>query len=1565
MCKRFVYLISLVFLVALVSAGPAVAADPSLQLWLRLDGNADDSSNYARHGTENGTIAYVPGVFDQALELTQGDTAGGANEDYISVDWSGILGPNAFSIALWIKTADNSQIIGWGSRAANGQRVEFRTINGRVQLNCGGGNVQSQSTTITDSQWHHVAVTAQAGAPQDSDFVKIYVDGQDNTQTKQDAAPIISPVADQNVKIGVRQDLSGRWLTALLDDIRVYDRVLTPAEVAALATTPEPTLVSPADGTALDDVSVLLEWTSGAFAADVNGHQVYLADNFEDVNSNAPAALVAVTSNLFHFASGLSLGTTYYWQIVDVNAAEPGSPWKSEIWSFDVPDVTTWRPSPADGAQFVSLNPTLSWKLGLGGALSDVYFGTSFEDVNSATSGPRIPGTTYTPPGPLANDTTYYWRIDTVKGDMTVVTGPVWSFKTEPFIPIDDPNLLGWWKLDGIDPSRAIDWSGHANHGYPRGDPEWVAGHDGGAMEFDGADRIAISGLHYNSTGLREVTVAAWVRTVLPDDQAIASFDRNSYWRFEINGNGGGEGQIGWSVWTDAAGNEQLDIGSTTRVDDGEWHHVAGAFDNGVAAIYVDGAQEAQATRGTSFGSGITRYGFIASRSEAGTFDGNTGNAVTFQGAIDDVRIYDRALSAGQVEHLMDPRKAWGPAPASGARDVPLGTKLTWNPGTDPDTGLPYTKHDVYFSTSFEDVNTGTVPAATLEGINEYTPALEYYNNYYWRVDGVNAAGEPYRGNIWSFKATYDPAQVVDPNLLAWYKLDGDATDSSGYGRDCQTFGAPTYGDGVDGQGIELGAFDDYLVYSFPEESRGDFTITAWAKADTVELATFSSVFSNHRPNTAGLQIDVNDVSQTYRINHNGDNATFGPVITGWVHLAVTGQAGYLTLYYNGRPVANTLAADTLWNQYAIGINRNVGDNRFDGTVDEVRVYDYALDAGKIELVMRIDPAKAWNPNPGDGTTGVGVEPVLSWTPGDGAVSHTVSLGADDPANLAVLPDQPQAANSVAIGPLDLGRTYYWAVDETDAASEVTPGRIWQFTTGDYLTLDDMESYNLDPLAPASADWIFYVWVDGLGDYDCLGVGGNGSGANVYAQSALVLGGSEAMRFDYDNDGDVEIPCNPGTTGPRALKYSMAEAQVAKLPSGIGSDWTASGIKALSIPFFGDTLNDIEPMWVKLTDATGGSARVGYGTYAGEDPCHITEAQWHQWNVDLQEFADAGVDLTNVKSIAIGIGDPDSMVNGGSGIVYFDEIRLYTSTCVLLRRSPQFAALDFAPEGDPGGDCVIDYRELAVMTRDWLLGDATVEPLEPNAATLMVRYEFENDANDSSPNGRNGTEYGLPAYVAGHAGMAISLDGVDDYVSIDGYKGVTGTNPFTITAWIKTFLQGGAEVTVASWGSTGGGSRVEFRVEDDRMWMACGAGNVQGRTAITDGEWHHVAAVVHANAEASYPDVIVYVDGTDDTIPSVDPEGDRFHPGSVFDVGVGWRSTHSDRFFPGQIDDFRIYSDALSHAQVISVGGFGTLYLPVASPANISDDEPVNAKKVNFLDYALLMQHWLQEEFWP
>jgi len=50
---------------------------------------------------------------------------------------------------------------------------------------------------------------------------------------------------------------------------------------------------------------------------------------------------------------------------------------------------------------------------------------------------------------------------------------------------------------------------------------------------------------------------------------------------------------------------------------------------------------------------------------------------------------------------------------------------------------------------------------------------------------------------------------------------------------------------------------------------------------------------------------------------------------------------------------------------------------------------------------------------------------------------------------------------------------------------------------------------------------------------------------------------------------------------------------------------------------------------------------------------------WTEWNIDLQEFATQGVNLTNVNTIAIGFGDKNNLQPGGSGLVYFDDIRLY------------------------------------------------------------------------------------------------------------------------------------------------------------------------------------------------------------------------------------------------------------------------------------------------------------------
>jgi len=107
------------------------------------------------------------------------------------------------------------------------------------------------------------------------------------------------------------------------------------------------------------------------------------------------------------------------------------------------PPKKAYEPDPADGVKFVNTDVELSWTAGFGSKLNYVYFGDNFDDVNSATVGIPSPLNTFTPPGPLAKDATYYWRIDGFDGIATH-KGDVWSFSTLPVIPIVDPHLIGW-----------------------------------------------------------------------------------------------------------------------------------------------------------------------------------------------------------------------------------------------------------------------------------------------------------------------------------------------------------------------------------------------------------------------------------------------------------------------------------------------------------------------------------------------------------------------------------------------------------------------------------------------------------------------------------------------------------------------------------------------------------------------------------------------------------------------------------------------------------------------------------------------------------------------------------------------------------------------------------------------------------------------------------------------------------------------------------------------------------------------------------------------------------------
>jgi hypothetical protein len=223
--------------------------------------------------------------------------------------------------------------------------------------------------------------------------------------------------------------------------VRIWDRgniystedLISVAEYG-LSGNPYPRNPSPADGAMHTDTWVTLSWYSGDFAV---SHDVYLGDNADDVTAGtgdtfqgnqASTSFVAGFPG-FVYPEGLVPGTTYYWRIVEVNEADPNSPWSGPVWSFSIPPKTAYNPSPPDGAGGIGPNDVaLEWTPGFGAKLHTVYFGQTYDEVDSAAGGPPTGLTTYDP-GLLEQAKVYYWRVDEFDAVATY-KGDVWSFTT-------------------------------------------------------------------------------------------------------------------------------------------------------------------------------------------------------------------------------------------------------------------------------------------------------------------------------------------------------------------------------------------------------------------------------------------------------------------------------------------------------------------------------------------------------------------------------------------------------------------------------------------------------------------------------------------------------------------------------------------------------------------------------------------------------------------------------------------------------------------------------------------------------------------------------------------------------------------------------------------------------------------------------------------------------------------------------------------------------------------------------------------------------------------------------
>ena len=317
------------------------------------------------------------------------------------------------------------------------------------------------------------------------------------------------------------------------------------------------------------------------------------------------------------------------------------------------------------------------------------------------------------------------------------------------------------------------------------------------------------------------------------------------------------------------------------------------------------------------------------------------------------------------------------------------------------------------------------------------------------------------------------------------------------------------------------------------------------------------------------------------------------------------------------------------------------------GPLEREKVYYWRIDefdgvaTYKGDIWAFTTPGAAGAPQPANGDVDVDQTRILGWTSAENASSHHVYFGTEAEAVENATTTSPEYKGSQARGneSYDPGKlawdtNYYWRVDAVYDADpdHPTKGLVWSFTTIDYFLIEDFESYTDDD---AANEAIWQTWIDGFGIAD--------NGAQVgyllppYAEQTIVHGGEQSMPLFYVNEA--------GVTNSEA-SFTLTSIR----------DWTTEGVGELSLWFRGRSANAAEPLYLAVSNAAGVPA-----VAAHEDSNIAQTGTWKQWRVPIQAFADQGVDLTNVDKIAVGLGGQSGRtVVGGTGTIYFDDIRLYS-----------------------------------------------------------------------------------------------------------------------------------------------------------------------------------------------------------------------------------------------------------------------------------------------------------------
>lgn len=339
-----------------------------------------------------------------------------------------------------------------------------------------------------------------------------------------------------------------------------------------------------------------------------------------------------------HFPKGLFVAMSdnktfhlYRWEDI------AGSDLKIQLPADAVPSAPALV-APANNATGIALYTALSWQAVSGAtayrlqvaATADFTVMLTDTLINSTSVSLDLPA-----PGSI-----YYWRVMAITDGGNSVWSETWTFTTA----LPTGPLVGRWNMEEGSGSMLRDVSGYGNNATLKGAPGWVAYNSGTALQLNGADQWAVA-RHTPSLNITQaITLAAWIRPEQRADQYLiykaGSGETNGYELSLSNA-----GKVHFRINEESSSNKyHLSSAVAYPTDGNTWMHVAATFDGTVMKLYINGVEEKISSLNVALS--------ILPNSEDLFIGARVNGQNPYKGALDEVRIYNVALSAADIAEL-------------------------------------------------------------------------------------------------------------------------------------------------------------------------------------------------------------------------------------------------------------------------------------------------------------------------------------------------------------------------------------------------------------------------------------------------------------------------------------------------------------------------------------------------------------------------------------------------------------------------------------------------------------------------------------------------------------------------------------------------------------------------------------------------------------------------------------------------------------------------------------------------------------------------------------------------